>query len=589
MQLFFYKKRKGTLIIMKYFQLFLREQKGKVALNLFLILAQTVGTLLLPFLIAGIIDQGILVGDLDAVWRIGGWMLIVTLLSAGVSILASWYCADLAALFGREMREKLFQRSQSLSIQQFDSLGLSSLVTRTTADISTMQSTLGMALQLIVPAPILAIASVAMTVSDSPWLALVLLISIALLLGFCGWMLKSTSPLSNVIQKKLDRINQIVRENVTGIRVIRAFGNEKHEEARAGKSFEDYAGTMITLNRRFAVMNPAVWLIIGICMAAIIWIGGLLAGNGSLEIGKITAVAEYAILALSYLIMAAATAVTLPKMRSCLNRLEEVLNMEPSIWDTPVAYQNLEKKPVLAFENVTFSYPGAEEAVIQNLTFQCKAGETTAIIGGTGSGKSTVADLLLRLHDVKEGMILLQGTDIRCLTQQELRKFLGCVPQKAFLFSGTIGENLRMGNENASDDDLWAALRVAQAEPFVSKLPLGLNAPVSQGGSNFSGGQRQRLAIARALVRKAAVYIFDDSFSALDVRTDNALRKALTSYGTNSAKLIIAQRVSTIRNADQILVLDDGRLVGCGRHEELLKTCETYQDIVNSQMERKGA
>lgn len=574
---------------MKYLKQFLWKHIGKTVLNVLLILVQSVGTLLLPFLIAGIVDQGILKGDMAVIYRLGGWMLVVTFLTTAVSVWASWCAADFGALFGRDMRDKLFRKSQKLSIHQFDSVGLSSMVTRATADIATMQGTIGMVLQLVVPAPLLVAAAVVMTFRASPQLALVLLASMAALLLFAWWMLRASGVISRVIQKKLDRINLLVRESVTGIRVIRAFGNEQYEESRSGEAFKDYAGTMIRLGHMFAVVNPAVWLILGLCIAAILWFGGLLAGSGGIEIGQITAVAEYATLAISYLIMAAGIAVTLPKMRSCLDRLQEVLDTEPVIRNPQQLEPQRAAEPLVAFENVSFSYPGAEDAVLQNLSFTCHPGQTTAIIGGTGSGKSTVADLLLRLHDVSSGVIRLCGVDIRDLTQETLRESIGCVPQKAFLFSGTIAENLRMGNRSATDEALWEVLRVAQADSFVSKLPDKLDAPVSQGGTNFSGGQRQRLSIARALARKADVYIFDDSFSALDVRTDAELRHALSFYETDAAKLIIAQRVSTILNADQILVLEHGRVVGRGRHEELLETCGTYQEIVKSQMERKGA
>lgn len=347
---------------------------------------------------------------------------------------------------------------------------------------------------------------------------------------------------------------------------------------------------MIRLNKLFAVVNPAVWLLVGLCMAAVVWLGGTLAVGGRLEVGQITAVAEYAILTLSYLIMAAAISASLPKMRSCLDRLEEVLDMEPAIREPAAPHETGRKDATtVSFEHVTFAYPGAEEAVIRDLSFQCRAGETTAVIGGTGAGKSTVAELLLRLHDVDAGVVRLNGADVRTLSQRRLRDAVGCVPQKAFLFSGTIADNLRMGREDATDEELWQALRIAQAESFVSRLPLQLQAPVAQGGANFSGGQRQRLAIARALVKQADVYVFDDSFSALDVKTDAALRRALTAYGTSAAKLIIAQRVSTILDADQILVLDEGRLVGRGRHEELLETCEIYRAIVRSQTQQKDS
>lgn len=575
---------------MKYLKFFLKEQKGKVILTLLLILGQSVGTLLIPFLVAGMVDNGILAGDMGEILRIGGWMLAVSFLTTLISIGGSWYSADLAARFGHDMRERLICKTQELSVQEFNTIGVSSMVTRSTSDMSTMQSTFGMVLQLMIPAPFLAAASVAMTIDASPRLAIVLITCTVLFILFSFLILKSSNRLSQQIQQKMDRINQLVRESVTGTRVIRAFGNEQYEEKRSGKAFEDYAGIMIKLNKLFAVVNPAVWLVIGLCMAVIVWLGSQFTVSGTMEIGQITAVSEYTILTLSYLIMAAAVSTSLPKMRSCLNRLQQVLDIEPQITDPEIPMVSLRTgTEVVSFDNVTFSYPNAEEAVLHHLSFQCRMGETTAIIGGTGSGKSTVADLLLRLHDVDGGTVSLYGSDVRSITLKSLRDMIGYVPQKAFLFSGTIAENLRMSSPQASEADLWEALRVAQADTFVSSLPQGLDAPVSQGGTNFSGGQRQRLAIARALVKRAAVYLFDDSFSALDVKTDAALRKALSQYGTNAAKIIIAQRVSTITDADQILVLDNGRLIGCGRHEKLLKTCKIYQDIVSSQMERKGA
>lgn len=575
---------------MKVLKLFIRQRRGKVALTLLLLLGQSVGTLLIPYLIAGVVDDGILAGDMGAVLRLGGWMLAVSLLSAGVAVWGSWCSADLAALFGRDMRARLFRKSQELSVREFDEVGVSSMVTRSTSDIATMQTTVGLVLQLVIPAPILAAASVGMTIHASPRLALVLIVSVAVFLAFAALMLKLSGRLSRQIQVRLDRINQVVREAVTGTRVIRAFGNEDYEAERSGRAYRDYADTMIRLNKLFAVVNPAVWLLVGLCMAAVVWLGGTLAVGGRLEVGQITAVAEYAILTLSYLIMAAAISASLPKMRSCLDRLEEVLEMEPAIREPAAPHETGRKDaPTVSFEHVTFAYPGAEEAVIRDLSFQCRAGETTAVIGGTGAGKSTVAELLLRLHDVDAGVVRLNGADVRTLSQRRLRDAVGCVPQKAFLFSGTIADNLRMGREDATDEELWQALRIAQAESFVSRLPLQLQAPVAQGGANFSGGQRQRLAIARALVKQADVYVFDDSFSALDVKTDAALRRALTSYGTSAAKLIIAQRVSTILDADQILVLDEGRLVGRGRHEELLETCEIYRAIVRSQTQQKDS
>lgn len=573
---------------MKYLKLFLKERKGKVAITLIMLLGQAIGTLLIPFLVASIVDDGILKGDITAIIRIGGQMLLVALVTTIVSVLGSYYSADLAAVFGYDMRDKIFRKSQELSIREFDTIGVSSMITRTTADISNLQQTLGMIFQMIVPTPLIVGASIVMTSYTSLRLSFILILCVVIFIFFAVVILKKSNYISQRVQTRLDHINQVVRESITGIRVIRAFGNEKYEEGRASQAFERYATDMIKLNKLFAVLNPTVWLIMGLAVAAIVWLGGLLSMKGTMEIGQITAVTEYAIIALSYLILATTTSVTLPKMKSCLDRIEEVLDINPEI-------QDLNKKqvgavgnaPVVEFKNVSFSYHGAEEPVISNLSFCCNEGQTTAIIGSTGSGKSTIANLLLRLHDIDEGEIRLCGMDIRSLAQQELRDRLGYVPQKAFLFSGTIEDNLRMGDKEATKEDMKRALRISQADSFVDKLPMGLNSQVSQGGSNFSGGQKQRLAIARALIKKVPVYIFDDSFSALDSKTDAALRKALKENMNDAVKIIIAQKVSTIMNADQILVLDDGKLVGIGNHDTLMKNCSVYQAIANSQMNIK--
>lgn len=575
---------------MKYLKEFLWEHKGKTAFALLLLLGQVVGTLLIPYLIAGVVDQGIMRGDLDAVLRIGAQMLVVALLSAGISVWGSYATADLGALFGFDMREKLFRQTQAVALEQFDAIGVSSMITRATSDIANLQQTLGMVLQLVVPAPIIVAVSIVMTASVNVPMALLLVFFMALFLVFAVFMLKKSNTLSRSIQVRLDRINKVLRESITGVRVIRAFGNERYEEERSGKAYESYAENMIKLNKLFAVLNPVVWLMVGLLMAAIVALGGVFTLGGTMAVGEITAVAEYAIITLNYLIMAAATIATLPKTMACLDRLSEVLGMRPAIADGSGSGEWTQDAPTVEFEHVTFAYPGAEESVIHDLSFRCRAGETTAIIGSTGSGKSTVANLLLRLHDIGEGHIRLSGADIRDISQRELRECIGCVPQKAFLFSGTIADNLRMGRPCATEEELREALRIAQAD-FVNDLPLGLNATVSQGGTNFSGGQRQRLAIARALIKDARVLVFDDSFSALDVKTDATLRHALARDVTMPAKLIIAQRVSTILEADQILVLNEGRLVGAGTHHELMENCEIYQAIARSQMNlnEKGA
>lgn len=575
---------------MKYLELFLKEKKGKVAITLIMLLGQVVGTLLIPFLIAGIVDNGILKGDMTEILRIGVQMLVVVLVTTVAAVFGSYYSADLAAVFGYDMRDKIFRKSQELSIHEFDTIGVSSMITRTTADISNLQMTFGLVLQLIVPAPLIIGASIVMTADTSLALAFILIFSVVIFMAFAGVVLKRSNYISQMVQARLDRINQIVRGSITGIRVIRAFGNEKYEEGRAGKAFERYATDMIKLNKLFAVLNPIIWLIIGLSVAAIVWLGGLFYMKGTMEIGQITAVTEYSIITLSYLIMATTTSVTLPKMYSCLNRIEEVLDINPEIQDLNKNLEGVRGNVlVVEFENVSFFYNGAEEPVIKSLSFCCNEGQTMAIIGSTGSGKSTIANLILRLHDIDEGEIRLKGLDIRNLSQQELRDSIGYVPQKAFLFSGTIEDNLRMGYKGATKEDMIRALSISQADSFVEKLPMGLGSPVAQGGSNFSGGQKQRLSIARALIKKVPVYIFDDSFSALDLKTDAALRKSLKENMADAVKIIIAQRVSTIMDADQILVLDEGKLVGIGKHDTLMKNCSVYQAIAKSQMNLKEA
>ncbi|WP_287567175.1 ABC transporter ATP-binding protein [Clostridium sp.] len=569
---------------------FLKESKGKVGITLIMLLGQSVGTLLIPFLIAGIVDNGILKGDINEIINIGGQMILVLLITTVAAVLGSYYSADLAAVFGYYMRDKIFRKSQELSIHEFDTIGVSSMITRTTSDISNLQQTFGLILQLIVPAPLIIISSIIMTIHTSFVLALIIILSVLIFMIFASLVLKKSIFISKRVQTKLDYINQVIRECITGIRVIRAFGNEKYEEDRAGKAFKSYATDMIKLNKIFAVLNPTIWLIIGLSIASIVWIGGVFSMNGTMEIGQITAVTEYSIITLSYLILATTTSVTLPKMKSCLDRIEEVLEINLEIQDL-----DMEKKykkdnyAVVEFENVSFFYNGAEEPVIRNVSFSCNKGETTAIIGSTGSGKSTIANLILRLHDIDEGEIRINGVDIRCISQKELRDTIGYVPQKAFLFSGTIEDNLKMGYKDATKEDMKRALSISQSDSFVDKLPDGLKSEVSQGGSNFSGGQKQRLSIARALIRSVPIYIFDDSFSALDLKTDSTLRKSLKENMTESAKIIIAQRVSTIMDADQIIVLDEGKLVGVGKHIDLMKSCSVYQAIAKSQMSIKEA
>lgn len=576
---------------MIYLKQYLFQHKGKVLLTVLLLLGQVVGTLLIPALLAELVDQGILAGNTSVIWNTGVKMLAVTGLATAAAAWGSWVTSDLSAAFGREMRLKVVQKSQALAIQQFDQIGISSMITRTTSDIANLERTIGMVFQMIVPAPLIVIVSIIMTVRAHAVMALIQFLFMGLLLGLAAFVLKRSEALSRTVQVRLDRINQVVREAVTGVRVIRAFGNEDYEEQRAGSAYRDYADTMIRLNRLFAIVNPIVWLMMGALMALILGVGGGLVLSQAMALGQISAVSEYSMMTMAYLIMAASVMTTLPKASSCLSRLNELLELRPAVSDGGLvtAAAPAKTEPILVFDHVTFAYEGAEEPVISDLSFTLSSGQTTAVIGSTGSGKSTLADLILRLHDLQSGQIRLHGTALPEYPQQALRDHISCVPQKAFLFSGTLAGNLRMGQKDASEDQLWKALRIAQAEDFVRQLPQGLNAPVAQGGTNFSGGQRQRLAIARALVKEADIFIFDDSFSALDGRTDAALRQALREQLTRPAKLIIAQRISTIRDADQILVLDQGRLAGCGTHEQLMQSCPAYREIAASQSQRKEA
>lgn len=576
---------------MKYLIQFLKEKKKLVALIIFLAIMQVFGTLMVPYFVAQIIDIGIAGKSVSATVLIGLQMLAVAGITALVSLWGSYLCADLAALTGKHMREKLFDKTQILSIKDFNHLGTSSMITRATGDITIIQQTMIMFTQMILPAPLICIAAIIMTAFISPALLYIPLAAM-LVFSFASYLLfKKAGPISKTIQKRVDTINRVVRESIIGIRVIRAFDNTEYERKRTDDAFSQYADNLIRLNRTFAAFNPVVWMIMGIAISAVTWFGGYFVLQGDIQVGSISAVSEYTVLMLVYLIMAAMVLVMIPKMTVCLERIQEVLDTVPEIADSTAASGQLgeDSSKKIVFQNVGFSYKGAEKPVLEGLNFSCEQGKTTAIIGGTGSGKSTVAALMLRLYDVQTGQILLEGKDIRSITQHELRERVSYVPQKAFLFSGTIADNLRMGNKDATLEELRQAAQIAQADSFVRSLEAGYDSPVAQAGTNFSGGQKQRLCIARALVKKAPVYVFDDSFSALDFKTDAALRGTLKREMQEAAVVIIAQRISTIMDADQIIVLDAGRIAGIGRHSELMKTCGVYREIADSQLTEKEA
>ncbi|SHK83941.1 ATP-binding cassette, subfamily B [Anaerocolumna jejuensis DSM 15929] len=575
---------------MKYLIQFLQSKKKMLAFIILLALFQSFGTLMVPYFVAKIIDKGILEKNVPVIISIGLQMLAAAGITALITLWGSYLCADLSALTGKYMREKLFDKSQQLSIKEFNHIGTASMITRATGDITVIQQTMIMITQMVLPTPLIAVAAIVMTAGISPDLVYIPLTGMLLFFIVIFFLFKKASPISKTIQKRVDVVNRIVRESIVGIRVIRAFDNTEYEKKRSDDTFTEYANNVIRLNRTFAAFNPLVWAIMGLAMAAVVWFGGDLVLRQTIQIGSISAVTEYTIMTLMFLMMSAMVLVYIPRMTACLDRIQEVLDINPEIADaTEVCEADTDNQNKITFQNVTFTYKGAEEPVLEDMNFLCEQGKTTAIIGGTGSGKSTVAALMLRLYDIQKGQILLEGKDIRDITQHELRERISYVPQKAFLFSGTIADNLRMGKKDATIEELRKAAEIAQADSFINSLEAGYDSPVAQAGINFSGGQKQRLCIARALVKKAPVYVFDDSFSALDFKTDAALRGALKHEMRESAVVIIAQRISTIMDADQIIVLDAGSIAGVGTHQELLKTCSVYKEIADSQLTEKEA
>lgn len=576
---------------MTYLVQFLKERKVMLFLIIMATVIQSFSMLAVPFFAAKIIDDGILKKDLMAIVILGLQMLVAVGLSALISLWASYMSADLAALAGKYLRDRIFDKTQILSIRDFNRFTTASMITRATGDITVIQQSVIMFAQMILPAPIIAVTAIIMTIEVSPALVPIPIIAMVVFILAIYLIFIKATPISKTIQMRLDSINRIMGEAITGVRVIRAFDNSQFERKRTNAAFLNYADNVIRLNKLFAVFSPLIWSIVGISMVAVLGSGSFLVLNGEIQVGGIIAVSEYTILLLIALIMSSMVIVMLPKMKACLDRTQEVLDTVPEIEDEiqPQALRNSANPKKLVFDQVSFSYRGAEESVLEGISFSCEQGKTTAIIGGTGSGKSTIASLMLRLYDVASGSITLEGADIRQISQHELRESISYVPQKAMLFSGTIADNLRMGNSHATLAELEQAAKIAQAHDFVTELTEGYQSLVAQGGTNFSGGQKQRLCIARALVKKAPVYIFDDSFSALDFKTDAALRKALKKEMADAAMVIVAQRVSTIIDADQIIVLDAGRMAGIGSHRELIKSCPVYQEIVASQLSETEA
>lgn len=511
-------------------------------------------------------------------------MLVVTIIAGISSIIGGYTSAKLSSSVGADIRKAIYKKTLDLSVYDFQTFGTASMTTRMTSDISSIQMAIVNIFQMILPVPIIFIVSLGFSFSKDWMIGLILLAVLVSISIFALFILKGASPLFKKLQKLLDKMSNILLENITGVRVIRAFNNEEFEKNRLNESFNDYKVTSVKANRLFASLDALSYFAVNLFVVLIYWISGSRIYIGQFNFGDITSVIEYALLSLFFLMMAQMVILTLPRAFECSNRINEVLEFFPEIKNKDDKIKNLdENEDILKFENVSFKYNDADEYTLENLNFSCKKGTTTAIIGGTGSGKSTIASLMLRFNEVTNGSIKLNGVDIRDLTQEQLRDNLSYVQQKAWLFSGTIADNLRFGNKNATDEELMRALDIAQVGDFVRSLPDKLNSYVAQGGTNFSGGQKQRLSIARAIVKNPQLYIFDDSFSALDFKTDANLRKALKKEKGDKAMVIIAQRVSTIKNADQIIVIDKGIPVGKGKHEELLKSCKTYKEIYESQ------
>ncbi|MGG3914379.1 ABC transporter ATP-binding protein [Rossellomorea vietnamensis] len=548
-----------------------------------LIFIQSMSTLYLPTLMSDIIDKGVVVGDIPYIWKIGGFMLIVSALGAVASIVASYYSSKAAVGLGRDVRRKLFYHIEKFSLQEFDEVGTASLITRTTNDITQVQQVVIMLLRMIISAPIMLVGGIIMAVLMDAKLSLVIILTMPVLVGSILLILYKGIPLFQTVQKKLDQLNLVLRENLTGIRVIRAFNREPEEKERLKRTNHELTDVSIKVNKIMAFMMPVMMLVMNMTVVAVIWFGGIRIDNGGMQIGDLMAFIQYVMQIMFALVMASMMFVMVPRADVSAKRINKVLEMKPSFEDKGTKAADVQQG-TLEFDSVTFHYPGAEEPALSGISFTAHPGETTAIIGGTGSGKTTLINLIPRFYEIASGSIKVNGVDIREASQEEIRSKLGLVPQKATLFTGTIAENIRFGKEDASDEEVAEAARIAQAEEFVSRMDGGFEAEIEQGGSNLSGGQKQRLSIARALVRKPDIYLFDDSFSALDYKTDARLRAALKQETVDATVLIVAQRVSTVIDADRIIVLDKGEVAGIGTHRELLDTNEVYQEIVASQL-----
>jgi ATP-binding cassette subfamily B protein len=576
-------------VLIRLLRTYLRQYRKPLALVLLLQLAQTLATLYLPTLNADIIDKGVITDNTHYIVKTGSFMLGITVVQIFCSVGAVYFGAKVAMALGRDVRHGIFSRVLLFSDREVNHLGTPSLITRTTNDVQQVQMLAIMTFTLLLSAPIMCIGGIILALNQDVPLSSLLLVAVPLLGVIVALIISRMRPLFRQMQERLDNINRVLREQITGVRVIRAFVRDPQERERFRTASTQLFDVSLGAGKLMALMFPSVMLVLNLSTTAVVWFGGHLIADGSMQIGSLTAFITYLAQILMSVMMATFMFMLVPRAEVSAERIMEVIDTEPALAPpvTPLTAGNEPSR--LELRNVEFRHPGAEQPVLHDISFTALPGQTTAIIGGTGSGKTTLVNLIPRLLDVTGGRLLIGGVDVRDLERAEVSAAVGLVPQKPYLFSGTVATNLRYGNQVATDEELWQALDIAQARDFVERMPGRLDSPISQGGTNVSGGQRQRLAIARALVHKPGIYLFDDSFSALDYATDARLRSALATEMTGATMIIVAQRVSTIRHADQILVLDAGRIVARGTHAELMDTSETYREIVLSQLTEQEA
>ncbi|MEU1888178.1 ABC transporter ATP-binding protein [Micromonospora rifamycinica] len=562
---------------------YLRPYHRPLGLVVLLQFVGTMASLYLPSLNADIIDLGVARGDTDYIIRTGGWMLVVSLVQIACSVAAVYFGARTAMAFGRDLRSAIFGQVNRFSAREVAHFGAPSLITRNTNDVQQVQMLVLTSCTMLVAAPIMSVGGVVMALREDVGLSWLMLVSVPVLAVTLGMVIRRMVPGFRLMQTRIDTVNRVLREQITGIRVVRAFVREPYETQRFGVANADLTATALRVGRLMALIFPVVMLVLNVSSVAVLWFGAQRVDSGQIQIGALTAFLAYLMQILMAVMMATFMLMLVPRAAVCAERVAEVLDTESSVVPSATPVTDVDGHGELELRGVSFQYPGASAPVLHDISFRATPGRTTAVIGSTGAGKTTLLTLIPRLVDPTAGQVLVDGVDVRDLAPEELWRRIGLVPQKPYLFTGTVASNLRYGNPDATDDELWTALEIAQARDFVAQMSGGLDAPIAQGGTNVSGGQRQRLAIARALVRKPEIYLFDDSFSALDLGTDARLRAALRPVTAEAAVVIVAQRVSTIIDADQIIVLEDGGVVGMGRHDELLDDCPTYAEIVASQ------